>query len=196
MPFEVVDGKEFFKPLRQFLRELSADYVGDLAKIQARHGDLVHWKAWGRALNFAFISDATVNRELFVRNTDALSKSPSQVQTFLYAAGPSVATAHGDDWRTKRKEANSLFSRSIIEASCPGQVDVTRRFVETRGPGPHDAIQFARRLAALTSSRGILGREITVEEADIQIAFSIAACLLYTSPSPRDQRGSRMPSSA
>ena len=28
------------------------------------------------------------------------------------------------------------------------------------------------------------------------IAAAIKACLLYTSPSPRDQRGSRMPSSA
>ena len=28
------------------------------------------------------------------------------------------------------------------------------------------------------------------------IAANISACLLYTSPSPRDQRGSRMPSSA
>ncbi len=175
MPFEVVTGRAFFKPLRRFLKELSADYVGDLSKIQARHGDLVHWKVWGGALNFAFISDAYVNRELFVRNTDALSKSPSQVQTFLYAAGPSVATAHGDDWRTKRKEANSLFSRPIIEASCPGQIAVTRQFVETLGPGPHDAILFARRLAALTSSRGILGHEITVDEADTQIAFSMAA---------------------
>ena len=30
----------------------------------------------------------------------------------------------------------------------------------------------------------------------ITSASDIAACLLYTSPSPRDQRGSRMPSSA
>ena len=30
----------------------------------------------------------------------------------------------------------------------------------------------------------------------IKFAHSAAACLLYTSPSPRDQRGSRMPSSA
>ena len=27
-------------------------------------------------------------------------------------------------------------------------------------------------------------------------AFTFSGCLLYTSPSPRDQRGSRMPSSA
>jgi len=134
MPFNVVTGRAFFKPLGRFLKELSADYVGDLAKIQARHGDLVHWKVWGGALNFAFISDATVNRELFVRNTDALSKSPSQVQTFLHAAGPSVATAHGDDWRTKRKEANNLFSRSIIEASCRGQVAVTAALLKHMVP--------------------------------------------------------------
>ena len=30
----------------------------------------------------------------------------------------------------------------------------------------------------------------------IQQGFSLKSCLLYTSPSPRDQRGSRMPSSA
>ena len=29
-----------------------------------------------------------------------------------------------------------------------------------------------------------------------QEAYAIYGCLLYTSPSPRDQRGSRMPSSA
>lgn len=175
MPFEVVTGNKFFKPLRQFLKDLPKDYIGNLADIQAQHGNLVHWKVYGGALNFAFVSEATANRELFVRNTDALSKSPSQVQTFLYAAGPSVATAHGNDWRTKRKEANSLFSRAIVEASCAGQVAVTHQFVETSGAGPHDAIRFAKRLAALTSSRGILGRDISVEEADVQIAFSMAA---------------------
>ena len=36
------------------------------------------------------------------------------------------------------------------------------------------------------------------EQADVVIRFQGGhnACLLYTSPSPRDQRGSRMPSSA
>ena len=135
MPFEVVTGRAFFKPLRRFLKELSADTVGDLAKIQTRHGDLVHWKVWGGALNFASSSDAHVNRELFVRNTDALSKSPSQVQKFLYAAGP------------------------------------------------HDAILFAQLLAALNSGRGILGHEITMEEADTQIAFSMAPSDWYNAES-------------
>lgn len=175
MHFETLSGNAFYKPLRRFLKDLPQDYVGTLAEVQAHHGKLVHWKALLGGMHLAFISDASVNRALFVRNTDALAKSPSQVQTFLYAAGPTVATAHGEDWRTKRKEANNLFSRQIVEASCPGQVAVTRDFIESSGFGAHDAIQLAKRLAAVTSSRGILGRAITLAEADTQIAFSVAA---------------------
>lgn len=175
MRFNVLKGSAFYCPLVQFLRELPSDYVGTMAQVQARHGNLVHWRLFGGLLNFTFISDPDTNRELFVRNADALGKSPSQIQTFLFAAGSSVATAHGDDWRKKRKEANSLFSRSAVEKSCAGQVAVTQTYVAGLGTGPQDAVLVARRMAALTSSRGILGREITLEEADTQIAFSQAA---------------------
>jgi len=175
MQFNVLNGRAFYQSLPRFLNALPRDYAGTLAKVQERHGDLVHWRNFGGALNFVFISDATVNRELFVRNTDALGKSPSQIQTFLYAAGPSVATSHGDAWRRQRKEANMVFSRSIVEASCAGQVAVTRDYISGLGSTALDALEVARRLAALTSSRGILGRAISLEEADTQIAFSRAA---------------------
>jgi cytochrome P450 len=175
MRFNVVTGSQFYRPLPAFLRELPQDYIGTLSKVRDHHGALVQWKLFGGTLNFAFISDADVNRELFVRNTDALGKSPSQVQTFLYAAGPTVATAHGSEWRKKRKEANNLFSRSAIEASCAGQVAVVQDYIQTLSRGPQDAMLLARRMAALTSSRGILGHAISLEEADAQIAFSKAA---------------------
>ena len=175
MRFNTVRGKEFYAPLLRFLKGLPNDYIGTMAEVQAHHGDLVHLRLLGGFLNFAFISDATVNRELFVRNLDALGKVPSQVQTFLYAAGPSVATAHGDDWRAKRKEANAVFSRNAIEASCAGQVAVASDYVAGLSAAPQDAIMLARRVTALTSSRGILGRAISLDEADIQIAFSQAA---------------------
>ncbi len=177
--FSVVTGTSFYKPLLRFLKELPKDYVGTMADVQAHHGPLVHLKLFGGLMNMAFVSDATVNRELFVRHTDALGKSPSQIQTFLYAAGNSVATAHGDDWRTKRKEANALFARKMVEAPCAGQVHVVRDHVATLPDAtmdaPMDAMGLAKRLAALTSSRGILGRTITMAEADTQIAFSNAA---------------------
>jgi len=41
----------------------------------------------------------------------------------------------------------------------------------------------------------LLKGKVTVETKDGE-KVSFGACLLYTSPSPRDQRGSRMPSSA
>ena len=36
----------------------------------------------------------------------------------------------------------------------------------------------------------------TPAQRDVAMVFQQYSCLLYTSPSPRDQRGSRMPSSA
>ena len=38
--------------------------------------------------------------------------------------------------------------------------------------------------------------EKTISELDTPYNLKVVTCLLYTSPSPRDQRGSRMPSSA
>ena len=37
---------------------------------------------------------------------------------------------------------------------------------------------------------------ITLEGFNSNLTLQVKDCLLYTSPSPRDQRGSRMPSSA
>ena len=47
---------------------------------------------------------------------------------------------------------------------------------------------------ALASSRPVLGKNGGC--APVNTEAKSACCLLYTSPSPRDQRGSRMPSSA
>ena len=48
----------------------------------------------------------------------------------------------------------------------------------------------------VTTSFRIPGETGTREELTAKLLDQFAACLLYTSPSPRDQRGSRMPSSA
>ena len=41
-----------------------------------------------------------------------------------------------------------------------------------------------------------LGARPSVSKTDFDMKIVVKGCLLYTSPSPRDQRGSRMPSSA
>ena len=53
-----------------------------------------------------------------------------------------------------------------------------------------------RKIEVVTDKRGsqyFKDRDIDVHSIDI---YRSKTCLLYTSPSPRDQRGSRMPSSA
>ena len=42
----------------------------------------------------------------------------------------------------------------------------------------------------------ILGTVFAASQLNIDMTLATSICLLYTSPSPRDQRGSRMPSSA
>ena len=57
----------------------------------------------------------------------------------------------------------------------------------------------AEEIAALIKRSRAAQQQIehyTQEQVDDLIRAMVWACLLYTSPSPRDQRGSRMPSSA
>ena len=60
------------------------------------------------------------------------------------------------------------------------------------------ALAIAAPYAAALLAR--MGLAVTAQESDEAVfgvvGEALAACLLYTSPSPRDQRGSRMPSSA
>ena len=52
-------------------------------------------------------------------------------------------------------------------------------------------------IAQKTLEKGkVAGWQIAMGATVIEFVYTLIACLLYTSPSPRDQRGSRMPSSA
>ena len=70
-----------------------------------------------------------------------------------------------------------------------------RRFVETLNP--HYSIQYwgwpATLMRATTAAYAEKGH---FEKGKVAASGGSKNCLLYTSPSPRDQRGSRMPSSA
>ena len=88
---------------------------------------------------------------------------------------------------TRTDEAPLLATYSlkpIVEAfASTAGIDV-----ETRD------ISLAARIAAQFPER--LTEEQKVEDALAELGKMAKTCLLYTSPSPRDQRGSRMPSSA
>ena len=85
----------------------------------------------------------------------------------------------------------SLDWRLPIEDSCkklgeqlPGGIDLLTVFVS-----PHFQSELEEIVEKLTADLAPVHTLGSTGE-------SIVACLLYTSPSPRDQRGSRMPSSA
>ena len=67
-----------------------------------------------------------------------------------------------------------------------GEVEVGRRALRRRGMG--GVITSVKRL--MGSSQSVAGK------SPEEVSAEILNCLLYTSPSPRDKRQSRMPSSA
>ena len=90
----------------------------------------------------------------------------------------------------------SLCSGDMLLEALVACAGVTLNAVAT-------AIEVEIRDATVTAEgdldfRGTLGvsKEAPVGFKNIRLNFDIDTCLLYTSPSPRDQRGSRMPSSA
>ena len=62
--------------------------------------------------------------------------------------------------------------------------------------GPHAESPHIRLLVLGDSSAAGVGVDRMEDSLAVRLAERLHACLLYTSPSPRDQRGSRMPSSA
>ena len=92
---------------------------------------------------------------------------------------------------------------SILLSGCLGQDDNDIEFNGIEYREPPDAPDFT-----LIDQNGqeftlsdLEGKVVVVAFVytscpDICLAISANICLLYTSPSPRDQRGSRMPSSA
>ena len=53
-----------------------------------------------------------------------------------------------------------------------------------------------RQLSVAEFVEGIVKGDITILSRAVTLVESVRPCLLYTSPSPRDKRQSRMPSSA
>ena len=64
--------------------------------------------------------------------------------------------------------------------------------VKKRGDGPAHSVSKAHNRLSFHLSGAQLGITLTT----LLTGYTMEPCLLYTSPSPRDQRGSRMPSSA
>ena len=65
-----------------------------------------------------------------------------------------------------------------------------------RGVASYRSGDYAKAAADMKAAGKIRANVLSEEHPDYATTLNNIACLLYTSPSPRDQRGSRMPSSA
>ena len=108
---------------------------------------------------------------------------------YIQVIAPDLLVQEGDSRTMRTRNMPSyrglIKDRNGVELA----VSVPVRAVWADPKVIHDqgGLQYHRRWLALAD---VLGRETT------DLMERVQDCLLYTSPSPRDQRGSRMPSSA
>ena len=92
--------------------------------------------------------------------------------------------------------------KKLRDATGAGMMDCKKALLENE-MDMDGAMEFLRKnsLAAADKKASRAAKEGIIETyihtgAKLGIMVEVNCCLLYTSPSPRDQRGSRMPSSA
>ena len=87
----------------------------------------------------------------------------------------------------------SIFSLgSVAHAS----IDSDFKLCATKAMNDQNLVTKSIKVQNGTSSSEDLNHSFSQNSREYKMKIVTKACLLYTSPSPRDQRGSRMPSSA
>ena len=125
-----------------------------------------------RALNVAAVDPESGSPLQFsVENVDGLWRIPSQ---FNYPAEAAARIAETTS-SVLGLERQALVGRDKDEFEKFGVIDPLAEDLDD----PENA-----------------GKRLTLRDKDEEVIADYIICLLYTSPSPRDQRGSRMPSSA
>ena len=119
---------------------------------------------------------ATASREL---DSASINDQPVDVELTDFASDQ-VAVKEIDEMSLVWTDRNGLAGREPFDLMIRPLVD----------EAPSVVTQELPRQAVILDSEQLNFRALSADD------FGIKRCLLYTSPSPRDQRGSRMPSSA
>ena len=131
--------------------------------------------------------------------SETTSRNMGQIYSFSIPTQPSAPTGN---WRAKATVGNQVFTQTLkVETIKPNRLKISF-------DPPDKNLKLFEDSTIPLSSEWLHGAPATGLQAKVDLKFSaiptefssyksyIFDCLLYTSPSPRDQRGSRMPSSA
>ena len=106
------------------------------------------------------------------------------------AASPSESVAA----KSRFNMGNTLYAQALALLQ---QAETQQSAGQAASPGSPPAVSGVEEAIELLKSAIIQYRSsLRLQPSDVDARANIELCLLYTSPSPRDQRGSRMPSSA
>ena len=116
-------------------------------------------------------------------------KKTPHVRTQTVRASPHRASCEEGEWQTRGLLASLTVGR---RGSADGTCEIVRS--ERTGRAASGLAACTRHLA---TAAHVLRREVSILGHVAPVAAgAVDVCLLYTSPSPRDKRQSRMPSSA
>ena len=141
---------------------------------------------------FVFIYDKSFKENYF--NYDSIP----YVASAYMLSGNSLEESHAYAWNLLQEKSHT----SVFNDLCCGSSYKKSMYENTEAFGSHLPSYRTKSLYILLirSSSDLLSidefQALKIISFASVILIALMACLLYTSPSPRDQRGSRMPSSA
>ena len=150
-------------------------------------------RASQQALQVVSNNISNANTEGFHRRrTQFAAIAPSELTSFRVGTGVTVGSVE----RIRDQVTEVSLTNAISDLSEVDQALVIGRQIETAFLAGSTSIsdevdQFFAEITRLTAAPDEPSQRAAVVEGAERLT-----CLLYTSPSPRDQRGSRMPSSA
>ena len=177
-------GREFADSTSVDVR-IGADHLVDLAT----HSDvdIVVAAIVGSAGLESTLAAAQAGKTIALANKETLVVAGSHVKQLAAESGSKILPVDSEH-------------SAIFQAMQSGASKEVSRIILTASGGPFREFD-AQQLKCATVEQALahptweMGRKITIDSATM-MNKALEICLLYTSPSPRDQRGSRMPSSA
>ena len=139
-------------------------------------------------------SPEIVNRKLYGQVINEEGVPASEAKIVHHSELEPLRVMANQEGHFLNPEVSKNLSATLVRVNSPGMFEVFRTFslLPNQQTYAETKTLDCEIIGSMLSSTGGTLNQTNRPRTD----FSDTSCLLYTSPSPRDQRGSRMPSSA